>query len=70
MIGSTISHYKIVEKLGEVPKWLTPACRNNSTSFKCITALRRAGTSVSQRVDENLRIPIAFNRDLKNRSYT
>ena len=57
MIGQTISHHKILDKLGEVPKLPTPACRNNCNSLKPITALRRVGTSVSQRVDENLRIP-------------
>ena len=68
MIGESISHYKILEKLGEVPNFPTPACRNNCNSLKPITALRRllagmlgmqasAGTSVFQRVVENLRIP-------------
>ena len=68
MIGESISHYKILEKLGEVPNFPTPACRNNCNSLKPITALRRllagmlgmqasAGTSVSQRVDENLSLP-------------
>jgi hypothetical protein len=37
MIGTTISHYTIVEKLGEVPK---------------------LSTSVLQRVDTTLRIPL------------
>ena len=69
MIGQSISHYRILEKLGEVPNFPTPACRNNCNSLKSITALRRllagmlgmqasAGTSVFQRVVENLRIPV------------
>jgi hypothetical protein len=40
MIGQTISHYTILEKLGEVPKLPTPAC------VPCTLA----GRSASQRV--------------------
>lgn len=44
MIRQTISHYKILEKLGEVPKWLT--------------SLPAGQAGVSQRVIAILRIPL------------
>src|SRR3972149_2308474 len=54
----------IREMIGQIPKFPTPACRNNCNSLKPITALRRAGTSVFQRAAEILRIPTVYSRDL------
>jgi hypothetical protein len=47
MTGQSISHYKILEKLGEVPKFPTPAC------VPCTLA----GRSASQRMVGILSIP-------------
>gem|GEM_PF-2375509 len=38
MIGTTVSHYRIIEKLGEVPKW--PA-----SAFERAVAILRTPTS-------------------------
>ncbi len=58
--------------IGQIPNFPTPACRNNIDDFRNITVLRRAGTSVVQRVVENL-IPLCgttvFARDHKRRRY-
>ena len=66
--------------IGQIPNSLTPACvpacallaAGRPITPVCVftSTGKSAGRSVSQRVDENLRIPIAFNRDLRNRSYT
>jgi hypothetical protein len=47
MTGQTISHYKILEKLGEVPKFPTPACVPSTL----------AGRSASRRVVGIMSIP-------------
>jgi hypothetical protein len=48
VIGSTVFHYKILEKVGEVPNFPAPACVPKDTS---------AGRSVSQRAVGSVRIP-------------
>jgi hypothetical protein len=61
--------------IGQIPNFLTPAyvpacallaAGSPTTPAYVVTS---AGRSVSQRVNENLRIPTAFGRDLKTRRY-
>ncbi len=59
MIGSSVSHYRILEKLGEVRTWRTPACVPKGTS---------AGRSVFQRVIVMFSIPPPFGGSGEERS--
>jgi hypothetical protein len=55
MIGQTISHYRILEKLGEVPKFSTPACVPSTLAGRSASQRLVEIMSISRFVDSALR---------------